>query len=184
MKLTKSPSLILMGMKHTGKSTLGRTIAKKRNLPFYDLDDLLEKEAQKMGRDFPESVRPVCREIYRYSKDLFQKLELMAGEMAASIMEKETIVLALGGGAIENRGLMEILKAAGRLIFLDESADLLYERIIRGGIPSFLDPENPKGSFLTIYEKRCALYYETAETVVKLRGASLMGALELLEENL
>jgi len=154
-------NIVLMGMKHCGKTTLGAMLARRLSREFFDLDRVVEGiEAERLGR-------PVtAREIYRLrGKEGFQALVLGTGSGGA-----DGVVVALGGGTIENGAALAILREAGILVFLDEDEEVLFRRIEAGGLPPFLEGSSPRESFHDLYEKRTSLYRERADLRVDLRG--------------
>jgi len=153
--------LILMGMKHCGKSTIGKIIAGKKNIPFIDLDDIIE-------RVFSPDKQITVREIYRKKgKAVFTSLEREALSSLSSKIQKPG-VLALGGGTIENREAMRLLKGNTTKLYLEIEEPILWKRIQKGGIPSFLDQKNPEEHFHTLYIKRTRLYRLAADIIVSL----------------
>lgn len=155
--------LILMGMKHCGKSTAGKIIAGKKNIPFIDLDDEIE-------RIFSPGRRIPVREIYRKTgKEVFQSLETEALSSLSSKIQKPG-VLALGGGTIENRGAMQLLKGNTTQLYLEIEESILWKRIQKGGVPSFLDKKKPEAHFHTLYIKRTLLYRLAADIIVSLHN--------------
>ncbi len=90
----------------------GPSACPKEGASFLDLDDLLEEAAGESG-EF--SSRATCREIYHRSPALFADFELNGACTAGKIMEEKSLILALGGGTIENEEAMEVLKASGPL---------------------------------------------------------------------
>jgi len=157
--------LILIGMKHCGKSTIGKIIAGKKNIPFIDLDDVIE-------RVFSPGKQPgkkmTVREIYRKKgKAVFKSMETEALSLLSSKIQKPG-VLALGGGTIENRGAMRLLKSNTTKLYLEIEESILWERIQKGGVPSFLDKKNPEAHFHTLYIKRTLLYRLAADIIVSL----------------
>ncbi len=179
----KPQGIILMGMKHSGKSSLGRKLANDIALPFMDLDDLIIEEAL-LSPHFERSRRLTCREIFRFSPELFSELEYRGAQRAARELNKDSLILALGGGTIENRRAMELLSRNSILVYLEEAEKVLLSRILLRGIPPFLDTNNPGGSFKTLYEKRTKLYEEAADIILPLMEAPLHRALEMLKQKL
>jgi shikimate kinase len=163
-------AIVLMGMKHCGKSALGRMLAEKLGAAFIDLDACAEGlAAEKYGR--PRTVR----ELYRgEGKDAFQALETEAlRKIAADFSgEKSALVLALGGGTIENPAGLAAIEGRGVFVFLDQDEDVLFERIAASGIPPFLEGPDPKTAFHALYEKRVPLYRSRAGITVNLRGCA------------
>ena len=173
-------SIILMGLKHSGKSSLGRFLAESRGWEFLDLDDLLlvpaEKEWEKRGQTDPLT----CRNLYKYSPDLFREMEYLGARRAAELMDLAPAVLALGGGTMENSRAMEVLREHGRLVYLSEDPAVLYERILAGGLPPFLDRSDPWSSFLEIHRRRDRCCLQWADITLPLEGADLAKAGVLL----
>lgn len=197
-------SLILMGLKHSGKTTLGRLLAEKLDLPFRDLDDLTLKAAgadagnsgnsddsegsnggSRRDRKAPPEENPLtCRSLYQKSPDLFKVMEARGAQEAAGLMARGSLVLALGGGTVENPAAMEALSSGGVMIYLKNSQETLYGRIAAGGIPPFLDPENPRESFRRLYLRRDRLWGAAANFSLDLEGLDIQGSLEALLEAL
>ncbi len=116
MKERLKQTCFLCGMMGTGKSVVGKKIAGKLNLPFHDLDLLIEAEA---GMKIPE-IFELRGESY------FRALEKKILEGFAG---SEPGVLALGGGSLQNQEITNAVKSNGILIFIDTDADILAERL-------------------------------------------------------
>jgi shikimate kinase len=85
----------------------------------------------------------------------------------------EPIVLALGGGTLENQAARPWITGKGLMIYLAEEPDVLFERIASRGLPPFLSKEQPYQSFLTLYEKRRTLFQQVADATLQLQGRSI-----------
>ena len=171
MNYTPSRPILVSGIKHCGKSTLGRRLASELGLAFHDLDDLVV-ELCRENRGGPDAITWEPREIYRrLGKTGFQELELAAlkglGEQGGFY------VLALGGGTPDNPEARRVLPGLGIMVYLYEEADVLFSRIAARGIPPFLDEQAPRESFLELFKRRDALYRSTADLVVELKGADV-----------
>ena len=93
MKLNKN--LILIGMMASGKSTIGRLLAKKLNLKFFDTDFIIEKKAKmKIIEIFQKKGEP-------YFRNLEKKITL-------SLLNKNNCVISLGGGAFINEAVRKV----------------------------------------------------------------------------
>ncbi len=161
-------SIVLMGMKHCGKTTLGVMLARRLRLPFIDLDQVVERiEEERLGS--PVSAR----EIYRLrGREAFGELEARGLQEIAGgpARPPRRAVIALGGGTIENAEAMAVLADIGSFLYLEEDEDVLFRRIAAGGLPPFLEGGDPRENFHRLYEKRTALYRRRADAVVSLRG--------------
>ena len=157
-------TLQLLGMKHTGKSSLGRLWAARHGWDFYDLDALLEAQA---GGD------RTSRQIFQNEgPGGFQKYEARAAAFIAPRLAQGRAVLAWGGGTITNPEAVRALQSVGILVLLTDRVEVLYERILRTGRPAFLSVEHPWEDFQALYRERTALLESTTPYRIDLAGAS------------
>ncbi len=158
-------SIVLMGLKHSGKSSFGRQLADKLERDFFDLDDIVETSYR--------SDRLVsCREIYlRHGKEYFAELEGESAKILAEKLDQEAIVAALGGGTGENEVAMQAIVGHGVLVYINDSEDRLFERIMKRGRPAFLPEANPEVAFHELYQKRHLLYSRYADAIAQIDGA-------------
>ena len=189
--MKQKQTIILMGIKHSGKTTLGRHLAERCGTEFYDLDDILRQvyrdpDRKRQPRE-PGDQPPSVRDIYRNSgRDGFQRIEADAASRFTVIAGENPlpVILALGGGTIENGRAMDELKSAGLFVYLREDEDILYRRVMKNGIPPFLPATDPKGGFHELYGRRHPLYLDAADLVVKKNDTSVHDALETLISSL
>jgi len=170
--------IILMGIKHSGKTTLGNLCAEALNLPFFDLDILIEEQYSK------ERILNF-RELYlKLGESGFRELETNAVK-SLSICNKG--ILSLGGGTIDNFDAMEIVRKADSLVFLDVKENILYQRIRKNGFPSFLE-KSPEKLFHKLFLRRRPLYQDIATMTIKITDENTEEILNILlnkiEENL
>ncbi len=159
-----------MGIKHSGKTGLGMLAAEYYNIPFLDLDKLLEEEYSK-DRNFN------FREIYnKIGQSGFKDLEAAA---VRNISMSAKGILALGGGTIDNPDAMEFVKKCDTRIFLDTEKDILYKRIEKNGFPSFLE-KSPEKLFSELYFRRRLLYKGIATISIKFSTESPKEMLNIL----
>tara|TARA_B100000686_G_scaffold244934_1_gene254050 strand:+ start:242 stop:751 length:510 start_codon:yes stop_codon:yes gene_type:complete len=114
MKLNKN--LILIGMMASGKSTIGRLLAKKLNLKFFDTDFIIEKKLKmKIFEIFKKKGEP-------YFRNLEKKITL-------NILNKNNCVISLGGGAFINEKVRKVIQKNNTTIWLNWSSKTLIDRI-------------------------------------------------------
>ncbi|MFW6337411.1 MAG: shikimate kinase [Alkalispirochaetaceae bacterium] len=161
--------IAITGLKHSGKSSLAPRIARILALPALDLD---EEALRAMRSDLqPPGEGSSLRAYFRtYGAELFQRYEVAA--LASLLRDQYRGILACGGGIVDNGEAMELLEGASLIVYLTAEFDILYERIIRGGIPPFLDSEDPRGSFLKLAQKRDAAYRKAAHLIVSVSDRS------------
>lgn len=165
-------------MKHSGKSTHGRRLAAYLKADFADLDAIIEEL-------YDPQRGTTCREIFRLrGGPFFVEMEARAAEALAGKMATLRTVAALGGGTIENEAAMDALKESGLKVYLKNSFEALYVRIMKKGVPAFLSPDDPRGSFERLYVRRTALYERAADLVVDLEGLDLDAAFSRLVASL
>jgi shikimate kinase len=153
-------AIILVGFMGAGKTSVGRALARRLKWVFEDLDDRIEKrEGRSIGQIFRDSGEAV-----------FRKTETAAlREMLAEQISSR--VVALGGGAIAQPENLEMLKAAGaHVIFLDASAEELFERCRRER--RVRPMQGDAGQFGQLYESRRPLYL-LAESTIDTSGKTI-----------
>ena len=121
---------------------------------FTDIDDTAEEIY------FNETCeRLSSREIYkRGGRELFMSFELKASKLITLRTAEAPQIAAAGGGICDNLPAIEILKKNFIIFYIDEDADILYDRIIRKGIPAFLSAGKPYDDFMKLYDKRSTNY--------------------------
>lgn len=154
--------IILSGIKHSGKSTVGWNLSSRLGVYFADLDDLILRDAKEF-----QSVREIYRKL---GKEGFMKLEKKSLAHFLKANRRKSFILSLGGGIIENTEAIQLLNGKGKVCFLDAESDDLYKRIIKGGIPPFLEGDDPLSAFNKMYKRRTELYNHWAEFVIDTRG--------------
>ena len=149
----------LCGIKHCGKSYLGRTLAKTLGAPFFDTDALLEADAGK-------PVRALYREA---GETRFRELEAESVRKFIASAPCPAVV-ALGGGVVSNPALApDDLRALGIIVWLDVPVPTAFERMAREGFPPFLaDKPDPFGEFVRICDARRPVFRAAADAVLEL----------------
>ncbi len=109
----------LIGFMGVGKTSVGRNVASKLKIPFYDLDELIE---ERLGKPITEIFMEDGESAFRTEETRILK------EIAAS----EPGIVATGGGAFTRSENREIIRSSGVSIWLDAPTDLILERGGRG----------------------------------------------------
>ena len=144
-KLTK---ISLTGMMGSGKTSIGKLLAKKINLPFYDSDENIE-----------DKLSLKISEIFEtYGEILFREQE---EKICIDILQKEKFVLALGGGAITNEGIRDSIAKNSLLIYLKTDENILFERLKNDKSRPLLKGTNLKKQINSILKDREKFYSES-----------------------
>jgi shikimate kinase len=135
-----------------GKTTIGRAAARRLGRSFLDFDQEIERRA---GMS--------VREIFRIEgEEHFRALEFALTEELSS---SGGMVLSPGGGWITQQRSVELLRSAGRIIYLRASPEAVARRLRRVETRPLLAGRDPVVALRELYEKRRALY-ETADAVL------------------
>jgi shikimate kinase len=103
------------------------------------------------------------REIFRLKgEDHFRSLEFALSE---ELSGTSGMVLAPGGGWITQEKSVELLRGAGRIIYLRASPEAVARRLRKVETRPLLAGRDPVVALRELYEKRHAMY-ETADTVL------------------
>jgi shikimate kinase len=149
----KHGNLYLVGMMGAGKTTVGRLLARRLKLRFFDSDHEIEARC---------GVKiPVIFEIE--GERGFRARETQA---IAELTALDGIVLATGGGVVlaeENRSR---LAARGTVVYLRATPEHLYERVRQDRNRPLLAGGDPLGRLRELYRERDPLYSALADLVV------------------
>ena len=107
-------------MPGSGKTTLGKQLAKSKSMNFIDLDAFIE---QKINKKIPE----IFKEL---GEDIFRRIER---EVVLESIHWKNTVIATGGGAPCFFDSIDVINQNGTSIFIDVSAKELYRRVIGKG---------------------------------------------------
>jgi len=111
-------NIILTGFMASGKSALGKELAKRLRMDFVDTDKLIEeKEGIKISQIFREKGEPY-----------FRKVET---QIVKEVAEYKNSVIATGGGVVLKEENMQALRKNGTIIFLSVAPELILKRTLR-----------------------------------------------------
>lgn len=151
--------IILMGFKHVGKTSIGRALAERKKLPFYELDRWVEDmNAKNTGRHL------TCREIVKeYGEVAFRAME---SEALLEILERPRGVIDLGGGAVMTPDNQIHIKGH-QLVHVTAPQEVVFDRISESQWPQlFSGPESPEELFQELWAKRKVVYEQLALVTV------------------
>ncbi|WP_291145709.1 shikimate kinase [Hydrogenophaga sp.] len=152
MSLT-SP-VFLVGLPGSGKSTVGRQLARRLGLPFVDVDHAIEARIGCSIRSFFE----------REGEDPFRAIESM---MLDELSMGPSKIISTGGGAVlrsENRDLM---RERGSVVYLRSSPEELIRRLRHDRNRPLLQVADPLAKLRELHAQRHPLYAETAHFTIE-----------------
>lgn len=136
-----------------GKTTLGKALATTMNLQFLDLDDFIVSRQHK-------TIKEIFAEV---GEDGFRRIERNALEEVASF---ENVIISLGGGTPCFFDNMELVRKAGKSVYLKPSEEVLLARLIHGKHKRPLIADKNDEEILDFIRKQLAWrepYYSKAE---------------------
>lgn len=150
--------ILLIGFRGTGKSTIGKLLAFALGVPFVDADEEIEK---KMGKTIKEIVE---EKGWSY----FRKLEK---EFLKTLLSRENLVCALGGGAVLHEEEMKELKKECIIIWLDADVGEIKKRLKKDEKTSTQRPALTHMSWEEelerLYKERKPLYKKWADLSIE-----------------
>lgn len=145
-------SIILMGPPGSGKSTVGKLLAKHLNLTLIDTDRVIE---ERQGRTISDIFLAEGEEGFRSIEK----------EIVLECLNQEGCVIALGGGSILDVDVQERLSRFPEVIFLDVSISNAAPRVgFNKERPLLMG--NPRQQWLQLMEKRRGIYERLATRTV------------------
>ena len=108
-------SIFLVGFMGVGKSTIGRELAARRHVPFYDMDEEIERKTGKKVHEIFENE----------GEDAFRAVETA---LLRSVVNRTPGVVATGGGTFCRAENQELIRAAGVSVWLDAPSHVILER--------------------------------------------------------
>ena len=148
--LKEKRNIVLCGMPSSGKTTVGKEIAKVFGKKFIDTDDVVVEKRK-------ESISDIFE---KYGEGEFRKEERLA---IKELSKENGLVIATGGGAVLDENNVRALRRNGVILFLDRSLENLVATADR---PLSKDKEKLKN----LFEKRYDVYKSCADAVIPADG--------------
>jgi shikimate kinase len=146
-------SIVLVGMMGAGKSSIGRRLAGRMNIPFVDADAEIEAAASMSIAD----IFAVHGEPYFRSGE---------ARVIARLLEQGPQVLATGGGAFMNAQTRATVRTKAISVWLKADLDVLTRRLRRRNDRPLLKTEDPVATLTDLLAVRDPIYAEADVTVI------------------
>jgi len=160
--------LYLVGLKHSGKSKLGRfasvALSTTYRVAYTDTDDLILKAIRGTGLSMRDFYKNAGKEAFLEKE--YESLRLYIEELMHH--DYELVIISTGGGVCDNDPLISLMQETGALLYLDVSEHVLFDRIMKSGVPPFLSEANPRESFHDLYMTRSERYRQISDYMVRL----------------
>ena len=146
--------LVLVGLPGSGKTTVGRQLARRLKVPFVDSDHAIEHRLGCSVREYFE----------REGEVRFRDLE---SEMLDELSLTHRGVLSTGGGSVLRPINRERLHQRGQVFYLRTTPEEVFRRLRHDQNRPLLQVADPQARLRELYDTRDALYRDTAHVVIE-----------------
>lgn len=144
----------LVGLPGSGKSTVGRHLARRLSLPFFDSDHVIEQQLGCSIREFFE----------REGEERFRDIE---EAVLDELTQGAPSVVSTGGGSVLRSANRQRLRERGQVVYLRSSPDEVFRRLRHDRNRPLLQVADPLQRLRDLYAVRDPLYRETAHFVIE-----------------
>lgn len=138
-------SIVLVGLMGAGKTSVGRRLAKRLDLPFVDADEEIVRAA---GLSVPEIFE-------RFGEQAFRDAERRA---IARLLDEDAKVLATGGGAFLDATTRDAIANRGVSVWLRADLDVLHDRTVGRRHRPLLNTGDPRATLAALMAARYPVY--------------------------
>lgn len=147
-------SISLVGLPGSGKTTVGRQLARRLRLPFVDSDHAIESRIGCSIREFFD----------REGEERFRDIE---EDVLDELSKNADSVLSTGGGAVLRANNRGNLHARGKVVYLKSTPEELFRRLRHDVSRPLLQVSDPLARMRELFAVRDPLYRETAHFVLE-----------------
>jgi shikimate kinase len=152
-------NVVLIGFMGSGKSSVGRELARRWGFRFLDTDSIIRNQC---GRSISE-IFSVFGEPY------FRDQE---SATLTKLLHSHRSVVATGGGIVIQPGNAILLGKLGTTVWLKADQATIFERVSRNKNRPLLQTENPEATIARLLAERAPLYESAADLIVDSSGLS------------
>ncbi|MFZ2007178.1 MAG: shikimate kinase [Stellaceae bacterium] len=145
-------SIVLVGLMGAGKTKIGRRLASRLGLPFFDSDEEIESAA---GETIEEIFANRGEAVFRDGER----------RVIARLLAGPVHVLSTGGGAFMDAATRRIIAARGVSIWLRADLDVLFARVLRRTNRPLLKTPDPRAVLAELIDRRYPIYAEADITI-------------------
>ena len=163
--------IALIGLPGSGKSTVGRQLARRFDVSVFDSDHVIE---QQLGCSI--------REYFEFEGEAaFRNVEALVIEQ---LTREPAGVLSTGGGAVLRPANREHLRARTHVVYLRSSPEELFRRLRHDTQRPLLQVADPLSRLRDLYAQRDPLYRETAHFIVETGRPSVATLVNMIQMQL
>src|SRR3989339_1970500 len=149
-----SGNIILVGMMGSGKTTVGRLLAKKLDKTFIDSDEEIVKR-----------TGVTIQHIFDVEGE--EGFRMREAGVVHELLLRNDVVLATGGGAILNAQNRSLMREHGVVVYLKSGVHDLWQRTRHDRSRPLLQTADPRAKLAELFGQRDPLYQQAADIVVQ-----------------
>jgi shikimate kinase len=169
--MTVTENIFLVGPMGSGKSAVGRRLARELGFDFLDSDGEIERRT---------GVDIACI----FDKEGEPRFRLREAEVLDDLTQLDRVVIATGGGAILDPASRERLRSRGRVVYLRTTVGQQLARTRRGTDRPLLNNADPAGTLARLMSERAPLYESVAAITVDTDGRKVRAVVEQIAREL
>ena len=161
------PLIACVGLPGSGKSTVGRQLARRLGLRFVDSDQVIEQRLGCSIREFFEREgEPAFRDVEQQVMD--------------ELTQAESGVLSTGGGSVLRESNRQCLKQRTVTFYLHSSTEEVFKRLRHDQNRPLLQVADPLVRLRELYEARDRLYRDSAHYVIETGRPSVASLVNMI----
>jgi shikimate kinase len=145
-------SIVLVGLMGAGKTKIGRRLAARLSLPFFDSDEEIESAA---GETIEEIFANRGEAVFRDGER----------RVIARLLAGPVHVLSTGGGAFMDAATRRVIAARGVSVWLRADLDVLFARVSRRTNRPLLKTPDPRAVLAELIDRRYPIYAKADITI-------------------
>lgn len=148
----RGDAIVLIGFMGTGKSSVGRELARRTDLPRYDTDEMVSKRFRS----------PIAQIFAERGEAVFRHAE------AETLLElpQDPAIIVTGGGLLLREGHVQKVRSFGTVVLLTAELETLVERLSRRASRPLLQTPDPRTTIEELLKARAPLYQCAADAEV------------------
>lgn len=152
-------NIYLVGFMGTGKTCIGKELAKKKKWQFLDLDDLIElREKRRIADIFTQEGEPYFRRVEK--------------KVLKEVSKEDKFVVACGGGIVIDKDNIKVMKETGKIICLTAGPEAILKRTAGYAHRPLLNVKDPQKQIELLLKLR-APYYAQADCTIDTSKVSI-----------
>ena len=145
-------NIYLVGFMGTGKSVVGRELAKKSKRQFIDLDELIELKEE----------RRICDIFAKDGEPYFRRIEK---KVLKEVSRERKFIVSCGGGIVIDKENIRLMKKTGLIICLTATPEVIFKRVSGYKHRPKLNLAQPKKQIEFLLKLRAPYYAKADKTI-------------------